>query len=97
VTLSYCFGSDLKKQRVICKVFDPYGSFSWYILNQDPEDPDYLWAIVKGFEVEAGSVSKKELEASNTKFGLPLDRDLYFDNKMNAEDCFNRLINGEHL
>ena len=50
----YPLGSDMT-QNVVAKFFDPTGSWTWYLMNQDPEDPDYLWGIVKGFEVEMGA------------------------------------------
>jgi len=31
-------GSDLD-QMVVAKFFDPCGSWTWYLMNQDPEDP----------------------------------------------------------
>jgi hypothetical protein len=43
-------GSDMT-QLVVAKFFDPCGSWSWYLMNQDPDDPDYLWGIVKGSDV----------------------------------------------
>jgi hypothetical protein len=92
-------GSNLEKQEVVAKIFNPYGSGTWYLLNQDPEDPDYLWCIAKLFEVEIGSVSKSELENLRVNvFGiqLGLERDLYFKS-MNAKECFDRLLKGEHI
>jgi hypothetical protein len=89
-------GSNLESQQVICKIFNPYGRFTWYIVNQDPEDPDYLWAIVDGFEVEIGSVSKSELESIKVPpFGLPLERDRGFNPK-NAAEVFRGLLEGKH-
>jgi len=89
-------GSNLESQQVICKIFNPYGRFTWYIVNQDPEDPDYLWAIVDGFEVEIGSVSKSELESIKVPpFGLPLERYRGFNPK-NAAEVFRGLLEGKH-
>ena len=60
----YPKGNNLEEQKVVSKVFNPYGKGRWYFLNSDPEDPDYLWAIVQmGDVVEIGSVSRKELES----------------------------------
>ncbi|HNX91923.1 MAG TPA: DUF2958 domain-containing protein [Syntrophomonas sp.] len=73
------YRGDDPDQLVYCKIFNPYGRGTWYIINQDPEDPDYLWAIVDLFEVEEGSVSKSELENLRIKvggYGLKLERDL---------------------
>ena len=38
-------GANLETQKVIAKIFNPYGRGTWYIINSDPSDPDYLWAI----------------------------------------------------
>lgn len=83
----YRIGSNLNKQKVVAKIFNPYGEGRWYLLNSDPNDPDYLWAIVQmGNEVEIGSVSRRELESIRIKpFGLPLERDIYFNERIAME------------
>jgi hypothetical protein len=83
----YRIGSDLNKQKVVAKIFNPYGEGRWYLLNSDPNDPDYLWAIVQiGDNVEIGSVSRSELERARIKpFGLPLERDTYFSDRVAIE------------
>lgn len=76
-------GSD-PEQLVYCKIFNPYGRGTWYIVNQDPDDPNYLWAIVDLFEVEEGSVLKSELENCRIPvghFSFPLERDLFWQPK----------------
>ncbi len=92
----YPKGSELKNQKVIAKIFDPAGSWTWYILNQAPDNPDYLWAIVKGFEVEMGSVSKSELENLRGGLGLPMERDLYLG-EPNAKEVWEKLLTGKHV
>ena len=83
----YRIGSNLNKQKVVAKIFNPYGEGRWYLLNSDPNDPDYLWAIVQmGDNVEIGSVSRSELERARIKpFGLPLERDTYFSDRVAIE------------
>lgn len=92
----YRFEGVLEAQNVICKIFNPYGSGTWYLINQDPADPDYLWCIASiGYEFEVGSVLKSDLE--NIRIGkakLPLERDLYFK-EVNAQELFNNLISKE--
>lgn len=90
-------GGSLEGQKVIAKVFNPYGRGRWYIMNSDPDEPDYLWGIVQLFEgePEVGSFSREELE--NIKVGafkLPLERDLYFDER-NAMQVYNGLKSGK--
>ncbi len=88
-------GADMS-QMIVAKFFNPVGSWSWYVMNQDPNDPDYLWGIVKGFEVEMGSFSLSELQNTRLQFGLGIERDLHFT-PMTAEECFDRLNAGEHI
>jgi len=92
----YKMGSDLENQKVVAKIFNPYGRGTWYLLNSDPQDPDYIWAIVDFFEVEMGSVSRSELQGIKVPpFGLGLERDMSFT-PINAKELFKGLLNGEH-
>ncbi|HOT98777.1 MAG TPA: DUF2958 domain-containing protein [bacterium] len=91
---------DDPEQLVHCKIFNPYGQGTWFIVNQDPEDPDYLWAIVDLFEIEEGSVLKSELELCRVKFGgfqLPLERDLYWKPKTVREVWADLRSKHQHL
>jgi len=90
-------GGELANQKVIAKIFNPYGRGVWYIINSDPNDPDYLWAIVNLFEVEVGSVSRKELESLRIKpFMLPLERDLSFRER-NALEVYEGASQGQRF
>jgi hypothetical protein len=89
--------NSLESQDAVCKIFNPYGAGYWFILNQDPNDPDYLWCIAKITDVEVGSVAKSDLV--NMKFGgynLPLERDLNWG-PMNAKEVYDKLLKGEHV
>jgi hypothetical protein len=92
----YPKGNNLEAQKVVAKIFNPYGRGRWYILNSDPQDPDYLWAIVEmNGEIEIGSVSREELETITVRpFGLNLERDLYFS-PVNAKEVYDGLRAGE--
>lgn len=88
----YPKGNDLENQKVVAKIFNPYGRGTWYIINSDPNDPDYLWAIVDLFEVEVGSVSRTDLETIKVPpFRLNLERDIYFT-PVNAAKLYRDLI-----
>ena len=92
----YQMGADLENQMVVAKIFNPYGRGTWYLLNSDPSDPDYLWAIVDLFEVETGSVSRSELESIKVPpFGLHLERDSGFT-PINAAELYKGLMAGKH-
>ena len=88
----YTQGSDMS-QKVVAKFFDPVGSWTWYLMNKDPES-DYCWGIVDGMAVEIGSFGLSELEDYTGHFGLGIERDTSFEpvkaikiwDKLNASD-----------
>ena len=92
----YSKGSDLDNQVVVTKIFNPYGNGRWFLLNSDPQEPDYLWAIVQmGDVVEMGSVLRSELESVRVSpFKFPLERDLSF-RMVNAGELFRGLQEGK--
>ena len=64
-------------QKVVAKFFDPVGSWTWYLMNKDPES-DYCWGIVDGIAVEMGSFGLNELQEHTGQFGLGIERDTAF-------------------
>jgi hypothetical protein len=90
------YGNDWDKQKIVAKFFDPCGSWTWYLMNQDPKDPDYLWGIVNGFAVECGSFSLSELEGTKTRFGLGIERDKYFT-PISVKELWDKLQKGIHV
>ena len=93
----YPKGSDLDNQMVVAKIFNPYGRGVWYLLNSDPEDPDYIWTIVDLFEPDMGSVSRSELQTVKVPpFGLGLERDIYFTPKP-AKEVWEGVMRGERF
>jgi len=92
----YPQGADMEKQKVVAKFFAPWSSWTWYLMNQDPEDPDYLWGIVKGYEVETGSFSLSELQEIKGRFGLGIERDTGF-RPVPALEVWEKLQNGSHV
>ena len=96
-TEQYDKGSDMDGQMIVAKFFNPVGSWTWYLMNLDPEDSDYAWGIVNGFAVEMGSWQMSELQKVKFKpFNLPVERDLYFE-PMRAKDVWDALNRGEHV
>ena len=75
---------------VICKFFTPDAGWTWYAIEGSPVDGggycdtdkekfDFLFfGLVSGFEVELGYFSLSELESVRGKFGLPVERDRFF-------------------
>jgi hypothetical protein len=91
----YPKGGNLEDQMVVAKLFNPYGRGTWYLINSDPNEPDYIWAIVDLMDVEVGSVSRSELQNLRVPpYNLPLERDMSFGER-NAQELFNGLEAGK--
>ncbi len=71
--------------KAMVKLFDPTGSWTWYIASYDPETRT-AFGLVDGFEKEYGYISMEELVAIRGRFGLPIERDLNWKPRLLA-DC----------
>ena len=58
------------------KFFDPQGSWTWYATEFDGQDT--FFGLVDGHEKELGYFSLSELKSYRGRFGLGIERDLYF-------------------
>lgn len=93
----YPMGAEFEGQMIVAKFFDPCGSWSWYLMNQDPDNTDYLWGIVKGHEIEMGSFLLSELQSiKKPPFNLGIERDRFFT-PIPAKELWNKLHKGEHV
>ena len=75
---------------VVCKFFTPDAGWTWFAIEGSPVDEDgfydtdkekvdfVFFGLVSGIEVELGYFSLTELQSVRGKFGLPVERDLYF-------------------
>ena len=91
----YKLGSNLS-QMVVAKFFNPSGSWCWYLMNQDPEDPDYLWGIIKGNDIEMGSFSLSELKNYRGAFYCGIERDRFFK-PTTAKKIWGDLLSGKDI
>ena len=76
---------------VVCRFFTPDAGWTWYAIEGSPVDEsgyydtrkekvDFLFfGLVSGIEVELGYFSLSELTRVRGAFGLPVERDLYFE------------------
>lgn len=70
------------EKDIIVKFFTPWSDWTWYIVEGEERDGDYLmFGLVDGLEKEWGYVSMNELKALNGPYGLKVERDMYFDKK----------------
>jgi hypothetical protein len=71
---------------VVCKFFDPCGSFSWFIIEFDGND--LLFCKVFSSlcpDGELGYSSLSEIQSVRGALGLGIERDLYFTPKRLSE------------
>ncbi len=66
-----------KEPMARIKLFNPTGSWTWYIAAYDPETHQ-AFGLVDGFEKELGYFDMQELVAFRGALGLPLERDLHW-------------------
>ena len=76
---------------VMAKFFTPDAGWTWYAIEGSPVDADgyfdtdkekvdfLFFGLVSGIEVELGYFSLSELTSVRGPFGLPIERDLYFE------------------
>jgi len=68
--------------EVVCKFFSPVGAFTWYVLEGEKRDDDYLFfgiVINNRFEREYGYFALSELESVRLPYGLTIERDEWFE------------------
>lgn len=76
---------------VTVKFFDPTSSWTWYATEGEPiiengKEVDFMFfGMVHGHERELGYFRLSELSQVRTRFGLGIERDMYFGKHMLAE------------
>jgi len=82
------YAQENKPEIVIyAKFFHPCSNWAWYVAEGEPvldengKEVDFIFfGLVDGFEKEWGQFALSELESVRDKFGLGIERDLYFPN-----------------
>lgn len=69
---------DLENKNLVVKFFQPWGFWNWYGVEYDPEQR-LFFGYVEGEEKEWGYFSLDELESVVGRFGLKIERDLYWE------------------
>ncbi|MBE0536845.1 MAG: DUF2958 domain-containing protein [Phycisphaerae bacterium] len=67
---------------VHARLFDPCGSFTWFVLEFDGNDLMFTFVTSNLCpEGEFGYTSLSELKSVRNRFGLGIERDIHFDQK----------------
>jgi hypothetical protein len=64
------YGNNWQRQEIVARILVPGFSWTWYAMNMDPEDLDYLWGFVDGDALECGSFSLSELRETGAVLDL---------------------------
>lgn len=76
------------------KYFTPDAGWTWYASEFD--GGDLFFGLVIGFEIELGYFSLRELQQARGPFGLPIERDLYYEPQTLRElQEYHRRLRGE--
>lgn len=70
--------------KPVIKLFTPWGSATWLITEQSPDDPDILFGLCDlGLgSPELGYVSLQEITGLTGPGGLTIERDIHFKPRM---------------
>ena len=71
-------GKDPSEVKVTVKIFDPCSQWTWYVAEMDA-DTGRCFGLVQGTDLELGYFDLNELRAVRNKWGLPLERDKWWD------------------
>ena len=95
----YTGDKSAKDIKIVMKLFNPAGAGEWYLYEK--EDNDIYWAFVNLGDpqmAECGTVSMLELLAFRGRFGLPLERDMYFKPmSMTLQEVQDKVMAGQHV
>ena len=77
----------VKDPIVIAKFFNPTGAGTWYATEYDPKERIFFGyvSIFGDWNDEWGYFSLDELESYKGRFGLGIERDLYFGEKLASQ------------
>lgn len=86
---------------IICKLFNPCGAGTWYLYEQDKNNPDWFMAFCNLGDsemAELGTISMDELMSLQLPFGLKVERDMQFPvAELILQDVITKVKSGGHV
>jgi hypothetical protein len=83
-------GKDPSEIKVTVKIFDPCSTWTWYVTEYDPET-GMCFGFVDGTYPELGSFCLNELATVRNKWGLPLERDKWWDENTSLQTVMDNV------
>jgi hypothetical protein len=81
-------GKDKSEVKVTVKIFDPCSNWTWYVTEMNPETGQ-CFGLVVGNEEELGYFGLNELKSVRNSWGLPLERDKWWDENTTLESVMS--------
>jgi len=81
-------GKDPSKVQIVVKFFNPTGAGTWYATEFDP-DEGLFFGYAKITDGELGYFSLEELKNFRGRFGLGIERDLYWNSETTLADVMS--------
>jgi len=92
---------EAKNIKVIMKLFNPTGAGTWYLYERFEDDPDIFMCYANLGDVECaecGTISLSELQNFRGRFGLGIERDMYFGiGEYTLQEVIDKVERGEHV
>lgn len=78
---AYAAGTEPPEHKPVVKLFTPDANCTWLLSELDPDEPDIAFGLCDlGMQcAELGSVRLSEIMSLRGAFGLPVERDRFFD------------------
>lgn len=79
-------GKNPAEVPIVMKFFTPDGNWSWFATEGEEQEGDWIFfGMVHGFEKELGYFSLNELMSIRGAMGLPIERDMHYNNHFLSE------------
>ena len=83
--------------QIVCKLFNPVGSGTWYLYEKEDEDIYMCFAnLGDPMMAECGRVSLGELKSLRLPMGLSIERDRHFG-KHTLREVMDTIKSGRHI
>jgi hypothetical protein len=85
--------------KVICKLFNPAGAGTWYLVEKENDDYCFGFANLGDSRfAELGSISLTELKSLTLPLGLHIERDRHFPiGKYTLQEVMDKVKSGVHV
>ena len=88
-------GTPVDEKKIIVKYFNPSGAQTWYMVEYDPIEKIFFgMSDLYGnqYDMSLGYISQAELESFRGKFGLKIERDMWWNENTTIGDVKSKKV-----